>query len=313
MAAKTQQLPHPFDWDDARVMLALSRGRTLRAAAHALGVNASTIGRRLDALEEALGTRLFDRTLDGVLPTAAVEQLLPHAEQLEQAALSLVSAADGLDREPEGVVRISALPGVGDHFVAASVSRLLARHPKLQIELDSSIAYADLTRREADIALRIARPTTGDLVAVKLMSDQVAILGSPRYVEELGTLRDMSHARWLAWGHDLALLPDARWLAERVPESAIALRSSSINALLSAAEHGVGLLLISKAFMRVRPLTPVKLAPALAKAAATLPSLELWLVGHRALRGVPRIAAVWDFIVEEFEREAAQMKRGRKS
>ena len=97
--------------DDARVLLALHRERTLRGAAQTLGVNASTIGRRLDALEKALQARLFDRRLDGVQPTEAAERLLVHAEQLEQAALGLLAAADGLEREPEGVVRLSALPG----------------------------------------------------------------------------------------------------------------------------------------------------------------------------------------------------------
>ena len=300
MVAKTQHQKLAFEWDDARVLLALWRKRTLRAAAQELQVNASTVGRRLDMLEHALGTRLFDRTLDGVLPTAAAEQLFPHAEQLEQAALGLVSAAEGFEREPEGVVRISALPGVADHFVAPGIARLRTRYPKLQIELDSSIAYADLTRREADIALRISRPTTGDLIAVKLASDQFAILSGKAYAAELSTLRNWADARWLCWGRDLALLPDALWLAQRVPDGAFALRSSSINALISAAESNLGLLLLSKTFTRVRPLVPIKLAPALAKDAKSLPTLELWLVGHRALRAVPRIAAVWDFIVSEF-------------
>jgi DNA-binding transcriptional LysR family regulator len=298
MRAKTQQ----FDWDDARVLLALFRERTLRAAGQQLGVNASTIGRRLDALEQALAARLFDRTLDGVLPTAAAERLLAHAEQLEQAALGLAAAAEGFEREPEGVVRVSAAPGIADHFIAPALPRLLERHPRLRIELDSSIAYADLSRREADLALRIVRPTTGDLVAQKLTEDRDAILGSAEYVESLGILRNFADARWLDWGPDLALLPSSQWLRERVPQSAIVMRSSSINALLGAAEHGAGLVMLSGAFQRARRLVTPRLTPALAKQAAELPKLELWLVGHRALREVPRVAAVWDFVIEELAR-----------
>jgi DNA-binding transcriptional LysR family regulator len=137
---------------------------------------------------------------------------------------------------------------------------------------------------------------------VKLMEDRDSILGSREYLRELGTLKKLSDARWLTWGHDLDLLPTSRWLAERVPETSIVLRSSSINALLSAAESGLGLVLLSKAFCRVRPIIEAALAPALAREAETLPMLELWLVGHRALREVPRIAAVWDLISEEFAR-----------
>jgi DNA-binding transcriptional LysR family regulator len=209
-------------------------------------------------------------------------------------------------------VRISCAPGVGDHFVAPAIARLIERHPGLRIELDSSIAYADLTRREADIALRITRPNTGDLIAQKLMEEKDSILGSEAYVASLGSLKRFTDARWMAWGHDLDLLPTSRWLAQRVPETSIALRSSSINALLSAAESGLGLVLLSNAFCRVRPLRQAKLAPALLADAASLPSLELWMVGHRALRDVPRIAAVWDSIASEFARaqgKAAPPKR----
>jgi DNA-binding transcriptional LysR family regulator len=304
MAAKTQHGPNPdlFDWDDARVLLALFRKRTLRGAAQSLKVNASTIGRRLDALEQSLDARLFDRTLDGVQPTAAAEKLLPHAENLEHAALGLVSAAEGFEREPEGVVRISCVPGVADHFVAPALARLIDRYPGLRIELDSSIAYADLTRREADIALRTNRPSSGDLIALKLMEERDSVLGSQAYVRELAAVKKWTDARWLGWGHDLALLPTSCWLAERVPETAVVLRSSSINALLSAAESGLGLVLLSKVFGQVRPLFEASLAPPLAREAATLPTLELWLVGHRALREVPRVAAVWDSIATEFAR-----------
>lgn len=313
MAAKTQQHRERFDWDDARVLLALFRKRTLRGAAHQLSVNATTIGRRLEALEAALGARLFDRTGEGVLPTAAAERLLPHAEQLEQAALGLAAAAVGFEREPEGVVRISAVPGLADHFVAPSAIRLLRKYPKLQLEIDSSIGYADLTRREADLALRIVRPTTGDLVAQKLNETPDVILGSAAYVKELGTLKRFADARWLGWGHDLDGLPSAVWLREHVPESAVILRSSSIQALLGAAESGAGLVVLSRSFIGVRPLVEARLSAALAASARELPSLELWLVGHRALREVPRISVVWQFILDEvarFDRVAPKRSRG---
>ncbi len=184
-------------------------------------------------------------------------------------------------------------------YVAPALTRLLARHPRLRVELDASIGYSDLSRREADIALRTSRPEAGDLVAVKLMERRASVLGAPGYVRSLGTLARAADARWLTWGHDLAHLPDARWISERVPEDAIALRSSSINALLSAAEAGLGLLLLSDRFTVVRPLVAARLAPGLGAERASLPPVQLWLVGHRALRDVPRIAAVWRFIVEE--------------
>lgn len=294
-----------FNWDDARVLLAVARKRTLRAAASVLDVNASTIGRRLDALESALGMRLFERMAEGLSPTAEAEQLLAHAERIEQAALGLASAVQGLEHKPEGVVRITAPPGVADHFLAPSLPQLLARYPGLCIELDASIGYSDLTRGEADIALRVLRPTAGDLVAARLCRDADTVVGSKDYVRQLGTLSDLNVARWLSWAEELAHLPASQFVASRVNARQIVLRSSSINALIGAAEAGLGLALLPRSYLQLRPLAQAKLSPKLAERVSALPPLDVWLVGHRALRSVPRVAAVWDFILENAPRGGA--------
>jgi DNA-binding transcriptional LysR family regulator len=303
MPAKTQRKSETrvrpeFNWDDARVLLAVARKRTLRAAAQVLEVNASTIGRRLDALENAFGIRLFERTSDGLLLTAEAEQLLAHAERIEQAAIGLASAVDGLEHKPEGVVRITAPPGVADHFIAPALPRLLERFPGLAIELDSSIGYSDLTRGEADIALRTLRPTSGDLVTTRFCSERDTIVGSEDYVRSLGTLSDPNAARWLSWGADLSQYPSARFVTEHVAPKQVVLRSSSIHALLAAAEAGLGVVLLPRSYLQLRPLAAAKLSAKLAAQVNGLPSLDLWLVGHRALRSVPRVAAVWDYMLE---------------
>lgn len=287
-----------FSWDDVRVFLALFRARTLSSAAVRLGVNASTVGRRLDALEDALGARLFDRTPDGVAPTAATEHLLGHAERLEQAAHALGGAVEGFEARPEGVVRITAPPGVADHFLAPALPRLLSRYPDIRVELDASTRYLDLTRREADLALRPARPESGDLVTVKIADEQDGLFTSSAYAVELGTVRDLGDARWIGWERDLAHIPSARWLNERVPESKVVLRTSSIGAQLSAAEAGLGVVLLPDAYGKRRPLTAVRLSPALRASLPPTPRQSLWLVGHRATRDVPRIAAVWETILD---------------
>jgi DNA-binding transcriptional LysR family regulator len=302
MVAESQHglAPRDFAWDDARVLLALVRAGTFRGAAARLAVNASTVGRRLDALEAALGARLFDRTPDGVLPTAAAERLVAHAERLEQAAAGLASAAEGFEQRPEGVVRLTAPPGVAEHFIAPALPRLHARHPGLRVDVDASIAYADLTRREADIALRATRPESGDLVAVKVVEVEGTILAAPAFARAIGSLRAVADARWITWGPDLAHIPTARWVAAHVPERAIALRTSSIGTQVAAAEAGLGVLLLARAYAGIRGLVEVRLAPALRAALAPTPREALWMVGHRALREVPRIDAVWRFVLEEF-------------
>lgn len=293
-----------FRWDDVRVFLALMRTRSLLRAGQALGVNASTVGRRIDALEAALDVRLFDRTRDGVRPTAAAEQLLPAAEDFERAAVGVAGAAEGFEREPEGTVRLTGPPGVIDEFVAPAVGKLAARYPRLRLELDASIGYADLTRREADLALRGLRPSAGDLVTRKLGGSPYVVIASKRYARALGTLADPADARWIAWGPELAHIPSGAWLEQFIPPEAVVLRTNSMSAQLRALEHGVGVALHPAAFTRVRSVVEVPLAPAFCRRAPVPPEDSLWLVGHRALRDVPRVAAVWDFILAELERMA---------
>ncbi len=285
-------------WDDLRYLLALAREQRLKGAGALLGVNASTVSRRLEALEEAIGARLFDRLPSGLAPTAALEALLPHAEAVEGSVEAFVRSVAGFEREAEGTVRVTAPPGVAEHFVATWVRELRALHPGIRLELEGRIGYADLTRREADIALRAFRPTQGDLVSVKIGEVEDTVLGSKTYVEELGTLRRLDDARWIQWDRDLAHFSTARWLESQVHPDSIWLRTSHMGAQVEAAERGVGLLVAPTIYEGVHGLVKAKLSPALRRALVPFESQQLWLVGHRALRHVPRIAVVWDFILE---------------
>jgi len=285
-----------YRWDDLRVVLALIREGTLSAAAQRLGVNASTAGRRLDALEEALGVELFERGPEGVKPTHVAEQLFPIAEALERAAGDVARTVEGLETEPEGVVRITAPPGVASHFVAARLRPLFKRYPRLRIEVDASIGYADLTRREADIALRSHRPTSGDLVATLLARARATVLASPRHARSVGKVRDVNALSWITWGRDLAHLDQTRWVASHVDDANVVLRTSSIHTQLEAAAAGVGVVLLEPVFSRAMGLAQMELTRPVARLVDSLAEGELWMVGHRALRTVPRVAAVWDYL-----------------
>jgi DNA-binding transcriptional LysR family regulator len=296
-----QPLEMPYRWDDLRLLLAVARAGSLKRAAHDLEVNISTVARRLDALEEGLSLHLFDRTPDGTVPTAAAEQLLPFAESMEHAATGFSNALDGFEAEPEGVVRITAPPGVADHFVAPMIGELLGRHPKLRVELWASIGYADLTRREADIALRLMRPTTGDLVAVRLGAATSVVTVSETLAAEIGTLKRLDDLRWITYADDLGHLPETSWITSQVSTQRIALRSNSMTAHLEAARSGLGATLAAKPFASLPGLSALRLSRRLAKEVLPFPESPLWLVGHRALRDVPRVAAVWTFILERLD------------
>lgn len=285
-------------WDDVPLFLALMRARNLAGAGRALGLDASTASRRLAALERTTGSRLFDRTRQGLAPTAAAEEMLGPAEEMERAAMKLASAAQTFEAEVEGVVRIAVIPGLAEMHLAPRLPELLARHPRLRIELDVRSQVSDLTRREADLALRSIRPRSGELVMTRLASVRWLAMTSTERARELGVVEAWEQVPWITWDDDLAHIPLARWVADHGFSPPI-LRTSSMGAQVAAARSGLGVALLDEYVPRAAPgLAPIAYAKALEPDAARWPVDDLWLVGHAALRDTPRVAAVWDFLVE---------------
>jgi DNA-binding transcriptional LysR family regulator len=298
---RTSARAAPLDWAQVSLFLAVFRERSLARASERLAVDVSTISRRLDRLEEELGGALFDRTRDGTTPTLLAEQMMPHAEEMELAAIRFAAAGAKVETEASGVVRLTAPPGIADAFLAPGLAALHRRHPKLVVELDASVGYADLTRREADLAIRAVRPTSGELVTTKLVTARAAPLASASYARELGKLRALETARWIVWGDDLAHLPDAQWLKKHAPKVEPVFRTSHFASQLAAARAGLGVVITAQPFTTTG-LVEVAHARSLDGAWSELPTGTLWLVGHRALRHVPRVAAVWAFVLEALGR-----------
>ena len=290
-----------IDWDQVRVFLAVARAGQLAGAAARLGLDVSTVSRRLDRLEDELGVHLFDRTRDGTIATAAAEAMLPAAEDMERSLAMFAAARDAIETIAEGLVRMTAPPGVADAFVAPLLARFHQKYPRVVVELDASMAYADLTRREADLALRGMRPRSGDLIAVKLVSTVATPMASPASAAERGRITRGSAARWITDRADLAHLATARWITEHAAGVTPVLRTSQFTSQLSAAAAGFGIVLAAEPFRYVHRLVPVAISRALQPSWDALPTEELWLVGHRALRTVPRVAALWDFFAEHLD------------
>jgi DNA-binding transcriptional LysR family regulator len=296
--AKQGSVVDRLRWDDLELLLALAREGTLSGAAARLDVNTSTIGRRLDAMEARCGAHLFDRTPSGIHPSELARALLPVAESMEQVAADALRVLAGRETEPEGLVRLTAPPGLANWVIAPALVELHRRYPKLVIELDASVGYADLTRREADLALRISRPSSGELVAQRLVEADSILAAAPARVRALGKLSSLDHIEWITWGRELAGFADAVWVREHVDASRIVLRTSSMDAQLLAAKAGLGAMLLQRPFVESVGLAELPLAASLAKRLPPRPRAALWLVGHAALLDVPRVRVVWDFIVE---------------
>jgi DNA-binding transcriptional LysR family regulator len=276
-----------LEWGDLRVFLAVHRTRSHAAAARTLRVAATTVGRRVGALERAVGARLFTRTPEGLVGTAAAQALLARAERVEAEVLEAERELSGADARPTGTVRITCGDGFAMFVVAPALPRFLAAHPGLSVEVRADSRALDLARGEADVALRSFRPRERSLVGRRLGVDRYALFAAPDYLARRGTPRT---ARDLA-GHDLVLYepafdvwPAQRWLRRLAPSARVALRMNTTTAMHAACAAGAGVTILTESYVRGDP----RFAPVLPRLEA--PPNELWAVTHPDLRAAARIS-----------------------
>ena len=284
-------------WDDVKLFLALCRARTLGEAARELGVDQSTVSRRLTALEQAVSASLFERGRGGVVATEAAEGLLPVAEEIEHAMARFAGAAESLEREVVGLVRVACPPDAAEALVAPHLPALLARHPGLRLDLQPGEGVVDLARRVADIGLRTVRPEVGDLLVRTLAPVDWLLAGTPQLAQRLGVLRRWDEVPWVTFGDRFAHVPAATWVREHAQAEAV-VRSDSLRLQIAVVCQGLGAALIPARSVAHYGLVPLKISARLRRSMAPWPRDELFLATHRALRKVPRVSAVWDFLIE---------------
>jgi len=182
--------------------------------------------------------------------------------------------------------------------IAPLLRELFKRHPALRVEIAPGEAVIDLTRREADLALRTVRPAQGDLVITRLASVRWVLVASAELARELGTLRSWGDAPWVGWGARLSMVGPAKWLESHAKGVDPVVRSDSLMLQIAAVSASAGVTLVPEPSAAHYGLVPVRLAPSLRADAANWPTDELFLVTLRALRDVPRVRALWDLLVE---------------
>lgn len=277
-------------WELYRSFLAVVRERSLSGAARALGLTQPTIGRHVDALEEALGVALFTRSQSGLQATSGALELVPFAEAMANAASALRRVASGEASEERGAVRVTASEIVGTEVLPAAFASFREAHPRIELELLLSNRSEDLLRREADIAVRMVKPTQDALHARKIGTVHVRPHAHPRYLKAHGTpttVRDLL-------GHTLVGFdkgPTARQLPDvgmPVHRELFAFRCDSDVGQYAALRAGFGIGLCQVAIARRDGLVPV------------LPSigfdLGVWLVMHQDLKSSRRIRLLFDHL-----------------
>lgn len=275
-------------WTDWQVVRAALAHGSFTAAAEALGVGQATVSRRVAAVEESLGHRLFDRHRHGLEPTAATRRLAPHLEALATAADGAARAVEGLEAEAAGEVRIAAPPGLSVDWMPRLALRLAESHPSIQLTVLADITPRDLDRREADIALRMMATERGDLLVRRLITVRGGVFATPAYAERVGPSPRLEDLDLIGYSADFAHIPLAGFidsLGARIP-----LRSNDYLVQRAAIVAGLGAGLVSVHEARALGLVPLEVRLPIE------PEGTVFLVVHRALRHVPRVAVVIDAI-----------------
>jgi DNA-binding transcriptional LysR family regulator len=292
----------PLPWNDLQDFLAVARAGQLARAGAQLGVDATTVGRRLRRLEARLGRTLFEQTREGQVLTEAGEALLAQVEQMQRAADRIVEN-DG-DRESlSGLLRVSVSEGFGSWLVAAHLHEFADRHPALTIDLVANSGLLSPSRREADLAVLLARPVQGPVVASKLSDYTLHLYAARDYVARRGVPDVASLARehrLIGYIPDLLYSPELRYLREVDADLSAQVRSSSINAQarMVAAGAGVGVL---PHFIGGADPSLVRVLPQVAIQRA------FWLVTHRDTRQLRRVRAFRAWLVDLVTRHRARL------
>ena len=285
-----------MDWDHLRFFAALAQTGTLAGAARVLGVEHTTVARRIQALEQHMGCPLFVREASGHRLNAAGQQLLPVAQAMEQAVrgmeqLSMPQASAAA--EVAGMVRVGVPEGLGVQLLDAPLAQLAQQYPKLSIDLLALPRLMHLSRREADIVISLERPKRGTVVVSKLADYHLYLYGERQYLARRPLVRsseDLRHHQFIDYVDDLLFTKELQLLAQIYKPRQYVFRSTSIAAQYAAVRAGAGLAVLP-AFLADKDPLLQRVLPDTATFEKTF-----WMSMPQESRTVPRIQVVWRFL-----------------
>jgi len=288
-----------MDWDHFRVFLAVARGGQLSAAARRLGVNHTTVARRLDALEAELGSALFERRPTGCVLTEAGERLIPLAERIEIETRAALAAVSSGETEVTGTVRVGAPDGLGNSFLARELGLFAAQHPGITVELVPLPVKFSVSRREADLVIELSRPTTGRLVATRLVDYSLGVYASKDYLADHGqpaSLDDLAGHRLVTGIDDYTFSSALDYATTLQVYSKRLYRCAGATSQFEAIRAGAGIGVLHD-FMTLDAEGLVRVLPDISF------SRTYWLVGHPGATSIAAIAACRRYLVETFRRQ----------
>lgn len=293
-------MSNDFDWNDIPLILTLARSGSMSATGRALGVDASTISRRIAAAEKALKLRLFIRDNTRYQLTDAGKVFVEYGEAVYGNVQSMLMASSREADAVAGAVRLTSIDFLFDHWLAAHLPALGAAYPQLELHLLADNQNLSFTRREADLALRVTKPGEDAALVMRKLGDfgfavycSAAAPAPPR--------AQWGEQRWIGYVDEMEHLPEMRWLAETVPHAQRGVRLNSLTTLVHACRAGAGLALLPCMLGEREGLRRLSAGPEMQR--------ELWLLSHRDAGGIARFKVVSAWLAQLYE-DNAQLLSG---
>ena len=289
-----------FDWNHIRAFLATVENGSLSAAARALKQTQPTLSRQISLLEDALELTLFERSTRSLRLTDAGSELLQHVKGMADAASQISRVAAGQNQTIEGTVRITSSDAMAAYALPPCVVSLRRKHPGISIELVPSNEMSDLTRREADIAIRHKRPEQPDLVAKRIDDIEISLFASAEYLEAFGpagSLADFSGASFIGFQHRERLVSQVTAMGIPVTRENFGITATTGSAMYELVREGAGIaflpIIVAEGRLGLRRILPE--APSF--------KMETWLVTHREIQTSRRIRLTFDHIAENLAKD----------
>ncbi|MEJ8567656.1 LysR family transcriptional regulator [Elongatibacter sediminis] len=292
-----------LDWDDLRVFNAIVGAGSLSGAAEQLGVNHSTVFRRLRRLEQSMGARLFDRLPQGYVLTTAGHTLAEHSGRIGEEIDTLELRLLGRDYRPSGTIRVTAPDNIAYNYLPRHFETFRARYPDIRIELIVGAASLDLSRREADIAVRATSKPPEHLVGRQVCRFAWSFYAAPAYLEAMGRVDEQSRLeghRLIAAEGSLTRLPALQWIDRNAAHQVVA-RCNTLNGIAALALSGLGIALLPDDQMRPGLERLFQLTPRVTS--------DLWVLTHPELRRTERIRLLMHHLSEELGDENSRLRQ----
>ena len=295
-----------LDWNYLRSFLELARKGKLTGAAKRLNVEPTTVGRHIDRLEKELDVHLFARSPKGYSLNEEGYKLLPYAENIETKINSIYQSISGTDTLLSGTVRMAVPEGLGIGIISKYIKAFKEQHPAIELELVADTRSRSLSKRETDIAITLARPTTGRLVAWKLGEYRLALYASCEYLNGhsiIKSVKDLTSHPFVSYIDDLIEFPQLKYMQDLLHEVNIVFRSSSLQAQYQSVVDGIGLALlhgfVAADDKKLQVILPKKI----------FATREYWMVVHEDLHRLARVQAVTTFFTEVIRKEQDRLMR----